>query len=73
MWIGRGIAVAMVMSMMCSPPQCTFLCRCLCHKRYYKLKQARGFIRLMCEVAMVATRYPKHPEKVKEDAHEPIE
>src|SRR5687768_16799799 len=73
MRISGRVAMAMVMTVMGSPPQRALLRRSLRHERDHKLKPPRGFIRFVGEIAVITASNPKHPHHIQYAAYYPVE
>src|SRR5882724_8675187 len=52
--IFRSVAMTVVMTMVCCPPENSFLGRCHCAECDHELEPTGGLIRLMSKVTMIA-------------------
>ena len=71
--VGRRVAVAVVMAVVGCPPERPLLRRSLRHEGDDELKPARGLVRLVREVAVIAAGDPEHSDHVQGGAHDPVE
>src|ERR1700694_2098232 len=68
MQIFLSIGIAVVMAMVCGPPQHAFLGRRGVHNRHYKLEPTAGLEGTMREIAVIARGYKEHAHVIDREA-----